>query len=652
MESSRSNICDAFFWLKRQKRFRISVRSWSFWIISLFIFLALNLQSAYSQVTAVLDPDTIREGEMTELRISVDAIMGTSQPVIPKIDGLEIVSVNHSTTMQFINGRMLGTVNYSFGILGQKAGNYTIPPIQVESGKNGRKTNAVQLHVLKSPDTFVQPQTSPNPVPTPQNQNPATPGNDTVDSAPSNSKQIAWIELNYPKREFYVGELIPVDLKVYIPKTIKLSKNYPPSFTSTSFTYSKLGDAQERATIVNGIPYRVYTWHPTISAVKAGEHPLNAQMDLNVLVTRQTRPQSLFGGGAFNDPFFDSFFNEVVEQKVTITSPTENVVKVLPLPNEGKPADYSGAIGKFEMTTTAEPTEVNAGDPVTIKTTISGTGNFDRVHTPDLPKSNDYKTYPPNSKFEGTDEVGYSGQKVFEQVLIPKSSELKAAPEIKFHYFDPEAHKYVTLTGNPIRLKVTGVAAPEPSATARVPSSNSSPSSQTKIGATELVANKLEMGTPRNSLQPVIGTFWFWGTAGIPVTGLIIAWITASRKRRLASDPRYARSLNASKAIRTHLQSMDGALKRGDSNAFFVAGRRAIRERLGELLLKNPDAITLGEVEQSLELSPQLHEGLRRFFDMADAVEYSGETYTPEALAEWKQAVIAILQQLEKRRKP
>src|SRR5207253_6968215 len=122
------------------------------------------------------------------------------------------------------------------------------------------------------------------------------------------------------------------------------------------------------------------------------------------------------------DPFTDPFFSNAVSQRgerrdVEIKSEPV-ALEVKPLPKNAPPS-FSAAIGNFTMTTDAKPKTVQVGDPITITSTISGRGNFDRVNAPVIEDERGWHKYPPSSKFKQDDEVGLSGTKTFEMVLSP-----------------------------------------------------------------------------------------------------------------------------------------------------------------------------------------------------------------------------------------
>src|SRR5262249_38718217 len=141
-----------------------------------------------------------------------------------------------------------------------------------------------------------------------------------------------------------------------------------------------------------------------LKAVKAGAlslGPVTVGMVLELpSATRQRDPFDPFG-----------FFGSRTEQKqVSIATDTEKI-QALMLPRENVPPGFNDAIGKYTMTMTAGPSNVAAGDPITVKVQISGRGSLDTLTLPDQPAWHDFKTYPPTTKVETSDSLGLQGTK-------------------------------------------------------------------------------------------------------------------------------------------------------------------------------------------------------------------------------------------------
>src|SRR5438477_6046472 len=266
--------------------------------------------------------------------------------------------------------------------------------------------------------------------------------------------------------------MVPVQVRLgYDPRTHP-QLTEPPEITGQGFTAQKLQQSSENLETINGRTYNIVTFKSAIAAVHSGKleiGPVKAKAQV-VVPRRLSSPRSrspfdLFDlDDPFSDPFFSNPFGQFGERReVEISSePVTLDVKALP---QNAPPSFSGAIGNFTMTTEAKPKSVQVGDPITVTSTISGRGNFDRVNAPVVEDEHGWHNYPPSSKFKQDDEVGISGAKTFETVLSPNEKK-ETLPVLAFSYFDPVKEQYVTLRSEPIAISVQGGAAPAPSVAA------------------------------------------------------------------------------------------------------------------------------------------------------------------------------------------
>ncbi len=597
------------------------------------------------QLRVSLQPAEIALGEAATLNVMVEGTASAGSPVIPPVDGLEFRSVGQSTQLQFINGAMTGGITYLIQIIPSRSGDFNIPEVTVQADRVLLKAPALTLKVtggVSGPKNGTPAQIPPAAAPGPSNRA-QTPSTDPMG-------QVGGIEFIFPKRDFYVGELIPVDLKVYLRQGLEISRVSLPMLSGNAFTMSKLGENPDRSNeMVDGRGWHVLTWHTAVAAVKAGDHTLGAKMGCTLLVVAKGRragpaPFDDF----FNDPFFDSFFQRKEEKDVTLAS-REVQIRVVDLPANGKPADFSGAIGQFQLNPVwLSSHEVTAGDPITLKTTILGTGNFDRVEAPQLSDKVKFKIYPPSGKFEPTDEAGYSGQKVFEQVVIPQSSDIHEVPSISFSYFNPESQKYVTLTTDsvPLHVEVAKPDRPTPS----VPTMASNPSLPAshrvvRTSRTDIVGNKLEIGSP-GSFRLVMCQPVFWAGVGLPPLFVLGLALKVRRDRRLQESPHLARNQEVNRLVRRQLKLMAQAQAGKDGHAFFSAARRALQEKLSDRLNCPPEAVTFAEVEACEDLDVSFKQQIRPLFEATDALLYSGQQIPGEGLAAWKARVEEVIKKL------
>ena len=129
------------------------------------------------------------------------------------------------------------------------------------------------------------------------------------------------------------------------------------------------------------------------------------------------------------------------------------------------------------MTATAGPTTVTVGDPITVRVQISGRGALDAVTLPAQDAWHNFKTYPPTTKLETSDQFGFQGTKTFEQIISPQNSDVHELPALTFSFFNPDDGQYHTLTqaAVPLVVKAAG-ATPMPTLAA---TKNAAPENQT-----------------------------------------------------------------------------------------------------------------------------------------------------------------------------
>lgn len=581
-----------------------------------------------ASISATLEPRQVGVGEQAQLTVSVSG--ANTAPTVPDVPGLEISHVGQSTQIQIINGSMSASATHTYIIVPQREGTYNIPPIQVGDAKSQPLT----LKVVKG---------SGNPSAGGSSLPPPNVGSPAINSATPADAAYGFIKIGVPKKEVYVGELIPVEVKAYLNGRARITNVSLPSFTSDAFTMNPLGNRpSQRDEMVNGVPYRVLTWRSAMTAVKTGDFTPQLEMPISVIIAAQ-RTRS---GNPLEDFFNDStFFNRGQPKDVTLKNEPETL-KVLPLPKENRPADFTGAIGNFQIGTTATPQSVGVGDPVTLRLNVTGTGNFDRVTSTLVPNSLGWKTYPPKNSFEPSDNVGYEGTKSFEQVVMPNNPGRQNLPPISFAFFDPEKKAYVTRASAPLSIEVTGAAvaaptvAPTPSVTTPAPQANKAPAKP----ADDLVANKLEPGAFVATLKPVYLSPWFLSLQSLPLILLIVGIAYLRYRQKLANDPRYARAAAAQQAIAVQLTAMDGAMQNHEAAAFFTAALRAIQQRLGARWGVNPESITLDEVRSRMNGEADT---LRPLFEMADQVSYSGQALGDADFRHWKEFVTTQLKRLE-----
>ncbi len=423
-----------------------------------------------------------------------------------------------------------------------------------------------------------------------------------------------------PKTEFYEGELVPVQVRVIVPEEVQASYSETPQAESGGFTVDPLlSKPAQTEEMIDGRPCAVLAWTTALRALKPGTYTVDLTMPLTVITPPQM-PQ--MGDDDSINNFFRNAFAAVggTRKDVQLSSKTDPL-KILPLPQAGRPASFQGAVGRFDVEAGAAPTQVTAGDPITLTLKVSGRGNFDRVNSDMLAGSANWKTYSPKSHFDASDSLGYQGVKTFEQPVIANSASVTQVPSLEFSYFDPETRQYVTRTTSPVPLNVSGALAPTApvNAPASAPLAASAPPPAPAPSGPDLRMNRVEPGAFVATLRPVYLSPLFLAGQALPLLALLGGLAFLRRRQRMA-HPERVRLTAVQQAIRREVEGMEAAMRDHQAAPFFVHGRNALQQHFGPQWNVRPEAITVHDLDARLGAGA---ENLRTVFELADQASYS-----------------------------
>ena len=570
-------------------------------------------------VTAALSNSETMVGQTVDLQIKVTGPGDAQPPEEISINGLEIHATGQSRQFEMRNFATSSSVTYTYTVLPLRAGRFTIPPQTVHAGGRVLRTPELVLNVADSPS---QPTT--------------TRPSRGAQSQAAAARDLVFAELIVPKKTAYVGEIVPVQIRMGFDPRLRPSLIEPPEITGQGFTSQKLQQSGQTSETVNGRPYEVVTYKSAVAAARAGKFEIGpVKAKAQVIVPRRRPPPrartrspfDLFDlDDPFSDPFFSNPFAQIGERRdVEIRSePVQLDVKPLP-PNA--PPSFSGGIGNFAMATDAKPKSVQAGDPITVTTSIAGRGNFDRVNAPVVEDERGWHKYPPSSKFKQDDEVGISGTKTFETVLSPDEKK-QALPVLAFSYFDPAKEQYVTLRSEPIAITVQGGAAasqnvaasqPAPAPTGRPPTAAVAASKPQDI-----LYQLTDRGRTTESFAPIYMRRVFWAAQSIPLLALLSFSIWKIRRTKI--NNREARRIAA---LQHEAAELMHKLRRKNATPqeYYAEASRVVQVKAalasGSRQL-DPNTVDVDTAADTFRLKDDSRERLRRLFEQCDEWQYSG----------------------------
>jgi len=593
-------------------------------------------------VTAVLNSSEAALGETVHLEIRVAGAHGADAPENIMVDGLEIRRTGTSQRIEMNNLNLTSSVIYDYTVMPLRAGRFTIPPQTIRVGNNSLRTPALTLNVADAPGRSSG----------------ARPGRD---AAAASASSLVFAELIVPSKTAYVGEIVPVQIRMGFDPRVRPRLVEPPEITGQGFTAQKLQQSGENTETISGRPYEVVTFKTAIAAARAGKFeigPVKAKAQV-VVPRRQSAPRSrprspfdlLDQDDPFSDPFFSNPFSQLGERRDVEIKSEPVALEVKPLPKNAPPS-FSGAIGNFTMTTDAKPKTVQVGDPITITSTISGRGNFDRVNAPVIEDERGWHKYPPSSKFKQDDEVGLSGTKTFEMVLSPNDKK-QGLPLLAFSYFDPVKEQYVTLHSEPIPINVQGGAAVAQNAgaaqsAAPTPSTGTArPPVPTATKQQDILYQLTERPRAAESFAPIYTQRVFWAAELIPLLALIgfAGW----KIRRTRIDNREAQRVAA---LRHEATDLMHKLHRNDVSPreYYAEASRVVRLKAamasGNRRI-DPNMVDVETAAETFKLNSDSRDRLRRLFEQSDEWQYSGAHNGPGRVSpESRREVLELIENL------
>jgi hypothetical protein len=547
--------------------------------------------SAAASVDAVIEPSQIALGESAQLTIMTSGNGALSVP-LPVVSGLEFRIVGQSRRIEIMNGATISSTSTIIRVTPEEAGVFTIP---------GPTPKSPPLVLRVTPSNGAAPSLSPN--------GPPSPGLKSLNLGAADANGIrltpdgsAFVRFEVPKHEIFVGESVPAAIQIGMRDGFASSINSLPKLSSGDFTLNNLSLQPERsAKIIDGKPFTVYTWRSLLAAIKPGPYTLTFSAPVTVRIRTQPRGDSMLDD-LLGDPFMQNFFGATVTRNITVASP-ETAMKVLPLPAEGRPADFSGAVGSFKISTDISSAMNTAGDPLSLRLHVNGSGNFDRVESNMLAGDGQWKTYQPKATFNQADPTGYRGEKVFEQPLVAMQPGQQTIPSLAFSFFDPGTRRYETARSAALRVTVSPSAADSAAGMPPAPA-NAAAAGDALHGG--LRPDHAEVTPRADSLLPGYLRPPYWGVTSTLALLLGGGWITLRRRERNARDLQRQRARLRRAAGDACLKQMAAASAAGNAALFFSSARSYLAtadldDRLGE------DA---GE--------------LRQLFVLADEANYSG----------------------------
>lgn len=386
--------------------------------------------------------DVVSVGDQFRLIFSINGdASGFRAPTIKNFNILSGPQQSQSSSMQIFNGQVTKSVSFTFTYILEATteGTFTIPPASINSDGKVYQSNPLSIKVVKGS------------APAPQQGNQQ--GGDksqTPQGGELTTKDI-FVRAIPSKTNPYQGEQIIVTYKLYTRVPVaEYSITRTPS-TAGFWLQDLIKDSKKLNQYRENIGGQEYVVaeikKDAMFAQKSGMLTIEP-LELDVLAQIQRK----VARRNFNDPFFDSFFNDSFlgstyqNVKKTIRS-NEVKISVKPLPSQSRPGDFTGGVGEFNVNASIDRDQLKTNEALTLKFSISGKGNIKLVEKPIVVFPSDFEVYDPRT----TDNIsasgnGVTGSRSYEYLMIPRNPGKFKIKPISFSYFDLSSQAYKTIT--------------------------------------------------------------------------------------------------------------------------------------------------------------------------------------------------------------
>ncbi len=564
-------------------------------------------------------PEIVTLGEQFSLTLSLNERGEDVQlPQLADFDILMGPSVSSSRSVQIVNGRTSQTVNYSYTFIlrAKTEGTYTIPPAAIKAGQKMIQSNSISIQVIRGRQQqgTQQPQS--------RQQSAGEPSDDV------HSDENLFIKFEIDKTNAYKGEIIVATFKLYSRVGLSVANQTLPSFEGFWTQDIQLPQAEQTRAreAVNGIIYNVYTLQKKILIPQQTGMLYIEPAELTFDVQQRVRPQSIF------DDFFGS------TRTIRTTRKTKRIaINVIDLPPA--PAAFTGAVGKFSLSSNIDKTNIATNEAITISTKVDGNGNLRHISPIDYAFPPDFEVYDPRTSYDfRAVDAGIIGSTSFEQVVLPRFPGQFTIPSKQFVYFDPSQKRYITLNTKQFEINVER-GSDQQSTT--VISSRSREDIRFIGEDIRYINQSDDKLHPRNNY--FFGSTLFYGAYAALL--LIFALITLLQKKRMRENANLAlmRNKKASRIARKHLKAAAACVKNNNTDDFFETLLRAFWGYLSDKLSMPKSELNRDNARNTLQEVNVTHETIEEFIDLIDTCEMA--RYAP---AQVNRSIHELYKQSEK----
>ena len=585
--------------------------------IILLLFLMTNSLWAQVQFEAKVSKNSLGINERLRIEFTMNADGDNFQPPNFEASGFRVVGgPSQSVSQSWINGRSSFNKSYIFILLPTQKGALTIKQASIDINGQIYKTSPIRVNVTNAVE-----------IPKDPNEMPAI-------SADDNLYLVADISKTNP----YINEPITVVYKLYFSYNIgitnwrELNKPIYTDFWSQNIDIKQLtaDDGMFKGERYRYVVLRITVLYPTKSG-KLEIEPLSLDIDCQVPTNRRN-----FWG------------QPLMTEDSKRVSAGSKVIAVKPLPEKGKPEDFTGAVGRFDFKVSPSKTTLKNGESLDLNVSVTGTGNLKLFTLPKPVVPSALEMYDPvHDENVSIPLSGMTGKIADKYTIIPQYKGNYQIKPLRFTYFDLGSNSYKTIASQPITITVLD----GPGVTANASTTNSNEVAKNKIE----VAKTFAYNKQKTNLQPItkddfLGSGLFYSLVMLPL--LAIPLLIVGKRRKEASDNDVVgNKIKKTNALAKKYLS-DAKKHLGNKEPFYIALEKAMHNFLKAKLNIETSEMSKEKISEILQTRNAQKDTITNFIQLTENCELARYAMSSEsALQQDYEKAVGIISELEKQLK-
>ena len=515
-------------------------------LVSIFILFILMGIGVQAQVSFVVKASKKTLGINERLRIDFEMNEDGDNFVPPSFKGFNVVGgPNQSISNSWINGKRSYSKTYSYFLAPKSQGTFSINQATIEIDDQIYKTTPLKIIITEA-------------VSKPKD------GNSADYVASENVHLIAEVSKSNP----FLNEAITIVYKLYVSNDVSITRSWQeldtPKFQDFWSQYiEEKGEQQIYETTYEGKPYRyVILRKAVLYPQKTGELTIEP-LTLDVPIDVQGNTRDIFGR------------RRMTRVNRTISA-GKRIINVKPLPTEGRPDDFSGAVGNFNFSVSVNKTMLDANEALELKIRTKGIGNLKLFNLPSLTLPSSLEVYEPVRDNKVAINIkGMNGFISDTYTIIPQYKGSYPIRPISFSYFDVTSSKYKTIISDEIVVKVQN--GPVPNQLTEV---NKNLSTENDLPLTNNQFKYIKTSTKFISMNDLVffKTFKFWCLLSIPFVFIPIIILIGNTRRKRLNDIEGRRYRIATRLAKKYLSEAKNNI--GKQELFYDSLERALHNYL------------------------------------------------------------------------